>query len=184
MPRDMRTTVDGLTEDERRFLDSSTAMRRKREIARQSSEESRDHKPRFPVITMSVIGVLGVAAAIVVFMIFDSFKPYVDAASKFAGDDGAGAFEGSSTMVETAQGLSQLYDHRGTVMMIILIVVVVIEAAIYFFWVARYDAWRKRERIRRRNRRRKAKRAKAQQSTFESRYDKLEEEDGSEYDHG
>ncbi len=180
MPRDMRTTVDGLTEDERRFLDSSTAMKRKREIARQSSEESRDHKPRFPVITMSLIGVLGVAAAIAVFMIFDSFKPYVDAASKFAGDDGTGAFEGSSTMVETAQGLSQLYDHRGTVMMIILVVVVVIEAFIYFFWVARYDAWRKRERIRRRNRRRKAKKAKAQQSAFESRYDRLEKEDGPE----
>lgn len=177
MSRDMGTTVNGLTEDERKFLESSTAMKRKREISRQSSEESRDHKPKFPAITMSVIGVLGVAAAIVVFMIFDSFKPYIDAAGKFVGSDGDEAFEGSSTMVETAQGLSQLYDYRGTVMMIILVVVVVIEAAIYFFWVARYDAWRKRERIRRRNRRRKSKKMRSRQAASKSRYDGLEEED-------
>ncbi len=150
-----------LTEDEKRFLDSSTAMRRKREITRERSEESRDVRPRFPMITMGVIGILGVAAAVITFLLFDSFKPYVDAANQVLDPNNTQNALGDAKAVETAQAIGALYDRRGTVLLIILVVTVVIEAFVYFFWVARLDAWRKREKIRARKRRQAARRRKA-----------------------
>lgn len=147
---------DELTDDEIRFLSSSTAMKRKREIQRKSSEEMRDRKPKLPVVTMVVVAVLGVVVSIGVWTVLESFSPYVKAASSLTALKESGAIE-SEDSIEQAMNITRLYGFRGPSIGIIIGVTLLIEIILYVQWALRMHGWEQRERARRRKRRRLSK---------------------------
>lgn len=132
--------VDMLTPEELEFLDDATGTDND-ESDNREDKALINAEPRFPIISVSIMSVIGIMVLSLSVYILSTFAKYQELFHDSSLRQIANTDAGKSYGLDSALLVSNIYDMRAVIYIMIIVIFGVIIGALVSIWVIRHRSW-------------------------------------------